>query len=126
MLTEIFGPEWYKVHDEAEQLEHAVSADFERKLQERLGTDVACPHGNMVGLDSPGARRRGDVQPAGQRDGLHRLAFRLRFRDACPSRSRRRIKGAAGHIDRKHYTTPCDSHAGSLLSKTGQSCSAAL
>ena len=38
MLTEIFGLEWYKVHDEAEQLEHAVSADFERKLIEKLGT----------------------------------------------------------------------------------------
>lgn len=38
MLTEVFGMEWYKVHDEAEQLEHAVSADFERHLQERLGT----------------------------------------------------------------------------------------
>ena len=32
MLTEIFGMEWYKVHDEAEQLEHAVSEDFERRL----------------------------------------------------------------------------------------------
>ena len=63
MLTEIFGLEWYKVHDEAEQLEHAVSADFERKLQERLGTDVACPHGNMVGLDSPGARRQRGLKP---------------------------------------------------------------
>ena len=38
MLTEIFGMEWYKVHDEAEQLEHAVSADFERRLLEKLGT----------------------------------------------------------------------------------------
>ena len=35
MLTEIFGLEWFKVHDEAEQLEHAVSADFERKLIEK-------------------------------------------------------------------------------------------
>ena len=25
MLTEVFGMEWYKVHDEAERLEHAVS-----------------------------------------------------------------------------------------------------
>ena len=33
MLAEIFGLEWYKVHEEAEQLEHAVSADFERKQQ---------------------------------------------------------------------------------------------
>ena len=57
MLTEIFGLEWYKVHDEAEQLEHAVSADFERKLVERLGPASACPHGNIVGMDSPADRR---------------------------------------------------------------------
>ena len=48
MLTEIFGMEWYKVHDEAEQLEHAVSADFERRLVEKLGTGEACPHGNRA------------------------------------------------------------------------------
>jgi len=58
MLTEIFGLEWYKVHDEAEQLEHAVSADFERKLVEKLGRGNACPHGNGVGMDAPGDRRR--------------------------------------------------------------------
>src|SRR3974390_467731 len=58
MLTEIFGLEWYKVHDEAEQLEHAVSADFERKLIERLGVESECPHRNRVGMDSPGDRRR--------------------------------------------------------------------
>jgi len=63
MLTEIFGLEWYKVHDEAEQLEHAVSADFERKLIERLGASGACPHGNQVGLDSPAQRRRSGLRP---------------------------------------------------------------
>ncbi len=57
MLTEVFGMEWYKVHDEAEQLEHAVSADFEEKLQERLGEGEACPHGNRVGRDRPRDRR---------------------------------------------------------------------
>ena len=57
MLTEIFGMEWYKVHDEAEQLEHAVSADFERHLAERLGTGEACPHGNRVERDTPQDRR---------------------------------------------------------------------
>jgi len=58
MLTEIFGMEWYKVHEEAEQLEHAVSADFEHKLVEKLGSGEACPHGNRVGLDTPADRRR--------------------------------------------------------------------
>ena len=57
MLTELFGMEWYKVHDEAEQLEHAVSAEFERLLTERLGPDGPCPHGNPAGVDSPVERR---------------------------------------------------------------------
>ena len=38
MLHEQFGMEWYKTHDEAERLEHAVSADFEAKLVAKLGT----------------------------------------------------------------------------------------
>ncbi len=63
MLTEIFGLEWYKVHDEAEQMEHAVSADFERKLAEKLGAGGVCPHGNMVGMDSPEDRRRRGLKP---------------------------------------------------------------
>jgi DtxR family Mn-dependent transcriptional regulator len=58
MLAEIFGMEWYKVHDEAEQLEHAVSADFERKLVEKLGTGGPCPHGNQMGVDTPAERRQ--------------------------------------------------------------------
>jgi DtxR family Mn-dependent transcriptional regulator len=53
MLTEIFGMEWYKVHDEAEQLEHAVSSDFERRLIDKLGQSEACPHGNQAGVDRP-------------------------------------------------------------------------
>lgn len=58
MLTEIFGMEWYKVHEEAEQLEHAVSEEFERRLEEKLGSgDAACPHGNRVGMDTPEDRR---------------------------------------------------------------------
>ncbi len=63
MLTEIFGMEWYKVHDEAEQLEHAVSADFERRLLERLGTGEACPHGNRVEGDTPQDRRNRGLRP---------------------------------------------------------------
>ncbi len=58
MLSEIFGMEWYKVHDEAERLEHAVSPDFEAKLLARLGRGGACPHGNLSELESPVSRRR--------------------------------------------------------------------
>jgi DtxR family Mn-dependent transcriptional regulator len=63
MLTEVFGMEWYKVHEEAEQLEHAVSADFERRLFEKLGTSEACPHGNRVEGDTPQDRRDRGLRP---------------------------------------------------------------
>jgi DtxR family Mn-dependent transcriptional regulator len=58
MLSEIFGMEWWKVHDEAERLEHAVSPDFEAKLLAKLGRGGACPHGNMSEVESPASRRR--------------------------------------------------------------------
>jgi DtxR family Mn-dependent transcriptional regulator len=57
MLVEIFGMEWYKVHDEAERLEHAVSEDFEQLLIARLGTENVCPHGNDAEGRSPRERR---------------------------------------------------------------------
>jgi DtxR family Mn-dependent transcriptional regulator len=57
MLTELFGMEWYKVHDEAERLEHAVSRDFEEKLIEKLGANGACPHGNDIRGDTAAQRR---------------------------------------------------------------------
>ena len=60
MLYEMFGMEWYKVHDEAERLEHAVSRDFEAKLLARkLGRGGACPHGNLSEWKARSRRRRG-------------------------------------------------------------------
>jgi DtxR family transcriptional regulator, Mn-dependent transcriptional regulator len=58
MLAEMFGMDWFKVHDEAERLEHAVSPDFEAKLLAKLGRGGACPHGNLSELESPSSRRR--------------------------------------------------------------------
>ena len=43
MLAELFGMEWYKVHDEAERLEHAVSPDFEAKLLAEARGQQALP-----------------------------------------------------------------------------------
>ena len=72
MLAEIFGMEWYKVHDEAERLEHAVSPDFEARLRDKLGRGVACPHGNLTEVErstpagvsgSPRHSARGQAQP---------------------------------------------------------------
>jgi len=78
MLTEIFGLEWYKVHDEAEQLEHAVSADFERKL--------------MVKMDAPELLRAALAAPrwepqvvalSGNTDCYQPVERQLRLTRAC-------------------------------------------
>lgn len=66
MLHEIFGMEWFKVHEEAERLEHAVSNDFEALLSAKLGRGGVCPHGNQMIPESPAARKR---------RGLTQLAF---------------------------------------------------
>ena len=58
MLSEVFGMEWYEVHDEAERLEHAISGDVEAKLREKLGAEGACPHGNRAIPESLAARRK--------------------------------------------------------------------
>src|SRR5215469_793876 len=62
MLSEIFGMEWYEIHDEAERLEHAVSPAFEARLKEKLGEGGACPHGNAVLAERPAERKnRGEL-----------------------------------------------------------------
>jgi DtxR family Mn-dependent transcriptional regulator len=57
MLAEMFEMEWYKIHEEAERLEHAVSTDFEEKLIAKLGANGVCPHGNDIRGDGPSERR---------------------------------------------------------------------
>lgn len=63
MLSEIFGMEWYEIHDEAERLEHAVSPAFEAKLIEKLGERGTCPHGNSVLPESPLQRKKRGLIP---------------------------------------------------------------
>ena len=58
-LYEILGMEWYKIHDEAECLEHSVSEDLEKKLIEKLGRAGACPHGNQINKSVAERRKMG-------------------------------------------------------------------
>src|SRR5215470_4041328 len=82
MLSELFGMEWYKVHDEAERLEHAVSPDFEAKLLTKLGSGGACPHGNLSELESPASRRRRGLLLLSQAEaGKHYLVSGIYERD---------------------------------------------
>jgi DtxR family transcriptional regulator, Mn-dependent transcriptional regulator len=75
MLSEIFGMEWYEIHDEAERLEHAVSPAFEARLIEKLGEKGSCPHGNAVLPETPTQRRkRGLLQLSEAPEGDYAVA----------------------------------------------------
>ena|ERR1700679_4036613 len=81
MLSEVFGMEWYEIHEEAERLEHAVSPAFEAKLRETLG-DGACPHGNAVLSENPAERkRRGEAPLSEAEPGKMYVVVSLQERD---------------------------------------------
>jgi DtxR family Mn-dependent transcriptional regulator len=81
MLSELFGMEWYQVHEEAERLEHAVSPAFEAKLLERLGTGT-CPHGNAVLPENPTERKkRGELPLSEAAEGGSYTVVSLHERD---------------------------------------------
>jgi DtxR family transcriptional regulator, Mn-dependent transcriptional regulator len=98
MLSEIFGMAWYEVHDEAERLEHAVSAAFEKKLVERLGQKSVCPHGNGLELRSAAERRRKGLKLLSEADlGGSYIVFSVYERDRklLEFLERRRIRPGA-------------------------------
>ncbi|HEY6489920.1 MAG TPA: metal-dependent transcriptional regulator [Terracidiphilus sp.] len=82
MLSEVFGMEWYEIHEEAERLEHAVSPAFEAKLREKLGEGGACPHGNAVLPESPAQRKkRGELPLSEALEGKRYTVISLHERD---------------------------------------------
>ena len=82
MLSEVFGMEWYEIHEEAERLEHAVSPAFELKLKEKLGESGACPHGNAVLPVSPAERKkRGETPLSEALEGRRYTVTSLQERD---------------------------------------------
>ena len=76
MLHEVFGMTWYKVHDEAERLEHAVSGDFEALLLKKLGRGGDCPHGNAAIPEQPKAKRKRGLVPLSETQPGGRYAIR--------------------------------------------------
>ncbi len=56
--TDILGMEWYRAHEEAHHIEHALSPEVRMRLAEVLGHPERCPHGNPI----PGS---GYVAPEG-------------------------------------------------------------
>lgn len=47
-LVEVLGFAWWKTHEEAERLEHAMSPEMESRMTAVLGDPQTCPHGNPM------------------------------------------------------------------------------
>src|SRR5438309_11596011 len=47
-LTDVVGVPWDEVHEEAEQLEHAMTPRFEAYVRSAVGDAVTCPHGHPI------------------------------------------------------------------------------
>lgn len=62
LLTDVLGLDWSEVHDEACELEHAISDKLEGKIREALEDPETCPHGKpMSGTRED--RPLGDLEP---------------------------------------------------------------
>src|SRR5579884_2440457 len=49
-LTDVVGVPWDDVHEEAEQLEHAMTPRFEAYVRSSVGGAKTCPHGHPIRL----------------------------------------------------------------------------
>jgi DtxR family Mn-dependent transcriptional regulator len=65
-LVDVLGYEWWRTHEEAERLEHAITPEMEARLRRVLGDPQTCPHGNpMPGTPRRPARELGAVPLGG-------------------------------------------------------------
>src|SRR5438874_11179484 len=73
MLVDLLGYEWWKTHEEAERIEHAMSREMEERLVEVLGDPQTCPHGNPMPGTTPRATRPLERLTTGERAKVERI-----------------------------------------------------
>lgn len=64
MLVDLLGYAWWKTHEEAERIEHAMSDEMEERIRRVLGDPETCPHGNpMPGVTPRPTRTLESLEP---------------------------------------------------------------
>ncbi len=48
LFTDVLGFDWAHAHEEADRIEHVVTAEAEQQLVNQLGNPDTCPHGNPI------------------------------------------------------------------------------
>jgi DtxR family transcriptional regulator, Mn-dependent transcriptional regulator len=73
MLVDLLGYEWWKTHEEAERIEHAMSPEMEERLVRVLGDPQTCPHGNPMPGATPRPTRPLERLAPGERAAVERI-----------------------------------------------------
>jgi DtxR family Mn-dependent transcriptional regulator len=73
MLVDLLGYEWWKTHEEAERIEHAMSQEMEERLVRVLGDPQTCPHGNPMPGTTPRPTRALERLAVGERATVERI-----------------------------------------------------
>ena len=73
MLVDLLGYEWWKTHEEAERIEHAMSPEMEERLVRVLGDPQTCPHGNPMPGTTPRPTRPLERLGVGERAKVERI-----------------------------------------------------
>jgi DtxR family Mn-dependent transcriptional regulator len=73
MLVDLLGYEWWKTHEEAERIEHAMSPEMEERLVRVLGDPQTCPHGNPMPGTTPTPTRPLERLAVGERAAVERI-----------------------------------------------------
>jgi DtxR family transcriptional regulator, Mn-dependent transcriptional regulator len=73
MLVDLLGYAWWKTHEEAERIEHAMSDEMEERLMRVLGNPQTCPHGNPMPGVKPRPTRPLEALPIGGAAVIERI-----------------------------------------------------
>jgi len=72
-LVEVLGFAWWKTHEEAERLEHAMSPEMEARMVRVLGDPQTCPHGNPMPGTPAKPTRPLETLARGERASVERI-----------------------------------------------------
>ncbi len=82
-LTRVLGFRWDEVHEQADEMEHVISEEFEEKIDQMLGEPIADPHGDPIPTRSGSLPEQPELVSLAELEP-GRSARVLRVRDQTP------------------------------------------
>jgi DtxR family Mn-dependent transcriptional regulator len=73
LLVDVLGYAWWKTHEEAERIEHAMTDEMEERIAKVLGNPQTCRHGNPMPCVAPRPARRLELVGVGRTATVERI-----------------------------------------------------